>query len=289
MVTPPSSTPPDRARVAIESVRVVAMNTSRRTLTIDDASGTRRTFAVTKDATGTMRRFKAGDEVVLSYRPGQGNTKTVTRIEAIGVGSATPPTAVTAPTPVVTGTTATTTTTTTVTRTPVVTTTTPVVTTQPGGSAPGGIPVPSNMAGVPAQMQPVPNVGAPAPTMNVALPPAAPDALRAQGEVDLQTATTVLALKANEIDRQWYGYKDQCLKGTTPSGVATTTGREWFVLLGAGVQQPSDDACRQRLVEMTRAAEQFDQQMDIARDAARRAEVQPGTMREILQRNRLDR
>jgi hypothetical protein len=285
-VAPPSGA--STARVAIESVRVVAMSPSRGTLTIDDPSGTRRIYAVTKEAAGTMRRFHAGDEVVLSYRPGKGTTRTVTRIEAVGIGSATTPTAVTHPAPVVTGTTATTTTTTTVTRTPVVATA-PVVTTQPATSVPGGMPVPPNMVGGAAQLQPVPNVGAPVSTVNVALPPATRDALPMQAELDLQAASSVLALKANEIDRQWYGYKDMCLNGTTPAGAGTTTGREWFVLLGPAMQQPTDDGCRQRLVEITRAAEQFQQQMDIARDAARRAEVQPGTMREILQRNRLDR
>ena len=151
-------------------------------------------------------------------------------------------------------------------------------------------------------LQPVPNVGPPtSPTLNVALPPAnvgtTPDgataqaeAVRAQSARDFQAATGVLALKANEIDGLWFAFKDLCLGGTTPSGAATTTGREWFVLLGGGtIQPPTDDACRQRLTDLTRAADLFQQQLEVARDAARKADVLPGTIREILQRNRLDR
>jgi len=99
----------------------------------------------------------------------------------------------------------------------------------------------------------------------------------------------VLALKANEIDGLWFAFKNLCLNNTTPSGANTTTGREWFVLLSGGTtQRPSDDACRQRLVDLNRCADLFQQQLTVARDAARKADVAPGTVREILQRNRLD-
>jgi hypothetical protein len=149
----------------------------------------------------------------------------------------------------------------------------------------------------------VPNVGPPtSPTLNVALPPATAgssadaatasqaEAVRAMGARDFQSAVSVLALKANEIDGLWFGFKDLCLGGTAPSGSATETGREWFVLLaGASLKQPTDDACRQRQADLSRAAQQFQGQMDIAIDAARKADVAPGTVREMLQRNRLDR
>jgi hypothetical protein len=294
-VTPTPAATSSRS-TTIESVRVVGVNPAKRTLTIADinAKGGQRVLSVARNAAGSLRQIRAGEDVVLSYRPGG---RIVTRIEPVGV-SAGGVTQVSNVTPVAESSTVTTTTTT---GPPIV-----VVTqsgTPSGPPATGGIPLPSNAPGAPAILQPVPQVGPPSrPGVNVALPPAntgtVPDtataaqaeAIRAQATRDFQAAVSVLALKANEIDSLWFAYKDLCLGGTTPAGATTTTGREWFVLLGGNsIQQPNDDACRQRLADLTRAAELFDQQLDVARDAARRADVLPGTMREILQRNRLDR
>jgi hypothetical protein len=295
-VTPTPATTSSRS-TTIESVRVVGVNPAKRTLTIANANakGGQQVLSVARNAAGSLRQVRAGDEVVLSYRPGG---RVVVRIEPVGV-SAGGVTQVNNVTPAAGSSTVTTTTTTT--GPPVV-----VVTqsgTRSGPPATGGIPLPSNAPGAPAILQPVPNVGPPTnPTVNVALPPATvgtvPDtataaqaeAIRAESARDFQAAVSVLTLKANEIDSLWFAFKDLCLGGTTPAGATTTTGREWFVLLGGNtVQQPGDDACRQRLADLTRAAELFQQQLEVARDAARRADVLPGTIREILQRNRLDR
>jgi hypothetical protein len=279
----------------LESVRVVAVNPSKRSLTVTDGSGARRVLSVEKDAAKSLRQIRAGDDVVLSYRPGKGRTRTVIRIEPVGGGTAGAVTQLGAvPSTVSPGPTVTTTT---------ATTTPPIIVAQTGTPATGGIPLPTNTPGGPAVLQPVPNVGSPTtPTLNVALPPATagtvPDgataaqaeAIRAQGVRDFQAATSVMALKANEIDGLWFAFKDLCQGGTTPSGAATSTGREWFVLLaGNTIQQPSDDACRRRLADLTRAAELFQQQLSVAFDGARKADLAPGTIREILQRNRLDR
>ncbi len=282
----------------IESVRIVALSPATGTLTVTDTSGARHVLSTTVEAARALRGLRVGDDVVLSYRAGKGGARTVVRIEPVGVGTAG-----------------------TVTQVPVVpvsavvvpasgpavvpaTTNVPVVVTQAGVPATGGIPVPPNAPGAPAVLQPVPNVGPPtSPTLNVALQPAnagaasdaasAPqaDAIRAQGARDLQAAAGVMALKANEADNLWFAFKDLCLGGTTPSGAATTTGREWFILLGGGatLPPPKDDACRQRLTDLERCATVFQVQMGVALDAARRADVAPGTVREILQRNRLDR
>lgn len=280
----------------IESVRVVAVNPSKRSLTVTDGSGVRRVLSVEKEAAKTLRQIRAGDDVVLSYKPGKGRTRTVTRIESVGVsasGAVTQVGAVSSAVSPVTGSTTTTTT----------TTTTPIIVTRTGAPATGGIPLPANAPGGPAMLQPVPNVGPPtSPTLNVAMPPntagTAPDgattaeaeAIRAQGVRDLQAATSVLALKANEIDSLWFAFKDLCLGGRTPSGATSSSGREWFVLLdGNTIQAPGDDACRQRLADITRAADLFQQQVSVALDGARKADLSPGTVREILQRNRLDR
>ncbi len=277
----------------IESVRVVGVNPSKRTLTVRDTAGTRHVLSTTTEAARTLRGLRVGDDVVLSYRAGKGNTRMVVRIEPVGVGTSGTVTQVAPVVPVST-----------VVVPPVgpavapaTGPTVPVVVTHAGYPATGGMPVPPNAAGAPAVLQPVPNVGPPtSPTLNVALPPAnagtMPDAAtqaQAQGVRDLQAAAGVLALKANEADNLWYAFKSQCLGGTTPSGANTTTGREWFILMNGGTIPPaSDDACRQRLADLTRCAQLFEEQLAVARDAARKADVPPGTVRDILQRNRID-
>jgi hypothetical protein len=278
----------------IESVRVVAVNPSKRTLTVTDETRARRVVSVTPDVAKSLRQIRVGDDVVLSYRAGKGRTRTVIRIEPVGVSTIGTVSQAGLVTPVTTSNV----TSTTATAAPAV-----LVTQTQTPPATGGIPVPPNMPGAPAVLQPVPNVGPPtSPTLNVALPPATAgtalgpgtaaeaEAIRAQAVRDLQAATSLLCLKANEIDSMWFGFKDVCLGGTTPSGAATTTGREWFVLFGGNtIRQPGDDACRQRLADIARAAELFQQQMSIALDSARKADVAPGVVREVLQRNRLDR
>jgi len=290
----PTAAAPSRS-ATIESVRVVAVNPSKRTLTVTDSAGARRVVSATKEAAKSLRQIRAGDDVVLSYRPGNGRTRTVIRIEPVGVSTGGGVTGVAAVTGVAPPPGSTVTTTTVAANPPVVVQTGPPPVT-------GGIPLPSNAPGAPAVLQPVPNVGPPTrPTLNVALPPAAPagvpenataaqaDAIRAQAVGDFQAATTVLALKANEIDSLWFAFKDLCLGGTTPSGAASTIGREWFILLGGSIPPPGDDACRRRLSDLQRAADLFQQQTDVAVDAARKTDVAPGVIREILQRNRLDR
>jgi hypothetical protein len=288
-----TATSPSRA-TNIESVRIADINPSKRRLAVTDGTGARRVVSVTNDAAKTLRQIRVGDDVVLTYRPGTGRTRMVVRIEPVGVSTGGVVTQLrttsAAVSPVVGSSVATTT-----------TTVVPTVVAPTGTPVTGGMPVPPNYPGGPAVLQPVPNVGPPtSPTLNVALPPAtavpvpetatAAEAIRAQAVRDLGAAASVLALKANEIDNLWYAYKDLCLGGTTPSGAATATGREWFILLGSNtIKQPGDDACRRRLGELTRAAQMFEQQEDAALDAARRTEVAPGTIREILQRNRLDR
>jgi hypothetical protein len=291
---PATAAVPSRS-TTIESVRVVAVNPSKRTLTITDANGKRQVLSAANEAVSALRQIRPGEDVVLSYRAGKGGTRTVVRVEPVGVGTGATATQVIAvPVPVAAAGTVT---------APVPPAVVPVVVPPSGVPASGGIPVPGNTPGGPAQLQPVPNVGPPTSAgLNVALPPAgagtlpndatspAAEVVRAQGVRDLQAAAGVLALKANEADGLWFAYKDQCLGGTTPPGAATTTGREWFVLLGgAAIQQPSDDTCRQRLSDLMRCADLFQQQLGTVLDGARKADVPPGVVRDVLQRNRIDR
>lgn len=273
--TAPAAVAAPARSTTIESVRVVAVNPSKRTLTVADETGARHVLSATDEGAKALRQLRVGDDVVLSYRAGKGNTRTVTRIEPVGVSTGATATQVIA-VPVASGTVT----------PPVAPAVVPVVVPQSGVPTSGGIPMPANVPGGPAQLQPVPNVGPPTSAgLNVALPPVGADTMR-----DLQAAAGVLALKANEADSLWFAYKDQCLGGTAPPGAATTTGREWFILLGgASLPQPSDDACRQRLADLMRCADLFQQQHNTVLDAARKADLPPGVVREILQRNRIDR
>jgi hypothetical protein len=287
----PSAAATGAPSTTIQSVRVVGVDPGRRTLTIANTSkkGGRERLTVARDAWGSLRAVRAGDEVLLSYRPGG---RVVVRIEPVGVSAG----GVTQVSNVITPATSTITTTTT-------TDSTPIVVRQPPVSATGGIPLPTNQPGSAAVLQPVPNVGPPtSPTLNVALPPsgsgtvpdsataAQAEAIRAQALRDFQSASGVLALKANEIDGLWFAFKDLCLGGTTPSGATSSTGREWFILVaGTAMPPPGDDACRQRLADLNRATDLFQQQLANALDPARKADIPPGTIREVLQRNRIDR
>jgi hypothetical protein len=110
-------------------------------------------------------------------------------------------------------------------------------------------------------------------------------AMRAQGEVDLGNAAVALAAAANAIDPVWAGFKSQCLRGFTAERV--TSGREWYLLAQGRILTPTDDACRALYADLTSRAQGFMQQLDIVEDAARKADVLPGRVREVFDRHRL--
>jgi hypothetical protein len=167
-----------------------------------------------------------------------------------------------------------------------------------GGGLPfigGGIGVPSVAGAVSPYASTVPSVPSPTPVFNAVLPPATAKAplsqdevgvLRAYGERDLDAAAMVLAMVANEIDAAWARFKVGCLGGFVPESAPN---REWFLLLDGRVRTPTDDQCRAMYTQLQGLAAGFDQQLGIALDAARRADVLPGRVREILERHRIDR
>jgi hypothetical protein len=166
-----------------------------------------------------------------------------------------------------------------------------------GGGLPfigGGFATPSVGASSPFASN-VPSVPTPGPVMNAVLPPAtakAPlsqeevGAYRAYGERDLDSAAMVLAMVANDIDAAWFRFKMACLGGFIAD---TSPGREWFLLLDDRVRSPNDDQCRAMYTSLQGAAAGWETQLQIATDAARRADVLPGRVREILDRHRIDR
>jgi hypothetical protein len=141
----------------------------------------------------------------------------------------------------------------------------------------------------------VPSIPTPTATYNAVLPPAVAKTplsedevgmMRAWAERDLDSAAMVLASAANEIDGQWFRYKNLCLGGFTPE---TSWGREWFLVLEGRVRTlTTDDQCRQMYTSLLGAATGWEQQLGIVLDAARRADVLPGRIRETLARHRID-
>jgi hypothetical protein len=158
-----------------------------------------------------------------------------------------------------------------------------------GVAVPGIIPPGSPYAST------VPSIPSPTAMFNPVLPAAVAKApvgnedvgvLRAYGERDLDAAAVVLAAYANEIDGHWFRFVNGCLAGFIPGSSA---GRQWFLLLDGRVPTPTDDSCRSQYTSILGTATGWEQQLAIALDAARRVDVLPGRIREILDRHRIDR
>jgi hypothetical protein len=141
----------------------------------------------------------------------------------------------------------------------------------------------------------LPSVSSAAPVYAAVLPPAVAKApfneeevglMRAYGERDLDAAAVVLAAAANQVDVIWAGYKNTCLGGFIPE---SSPSREWFLALDGRVRTSTDDQCRSMLSSLISMATAWEDQLGIALDAARHADVLPGRIRETLQRHRIDR
>jgi hypothetical protein len=166
------------------------------------------------------------------------------------------------------------------------TTTGPVVGT--GGVVVGGGPTSPLVSNVPS----VPNA---APVVAAVLPPAVAKAPqnasevgvnREQGVRDLDAAAVAMAGAAADIDVAWARFKGQCLGGFTVTAKAGS-GREWYALAADQVRTPNDDACRATYADLVSRAKGFVAQLDTVEDAARKADVMPGTVREVFERHHL--
>ena len=159
----------------------------------------------------------------------------------------------------------------------------------------GGVTVASGVGASSPFANTVPSIPSPTPVLNAVLPPAvakAPlsneevGAMRVYGERDLDNAAVVLAAYANEIDGVWARYLNGCLGGFTSE---STTGRQWFLVLDGRVRTPNDDACRSTYTSLVSMATGWETQLGVVVDAARKADVLPGRIRETLDRHRIDR
>jgi hypothetical protein len=140
---------------------------------------------------------------------------------------------------------------------------------------------------------PIPSVPRKPVAIDVVVPPpvlppgteATSDAERARAARDFDVAVSVLAVKANALDRRWEGLRQLCPAGATPSSGEP---RGWVRVLRGDEPRPADDACRKGLAEFSDLATQLQQQLTGVEATARRAGVLPGRLRESLARVNLD-
>jgi hypothetical protein len=286
------------------NARFVRFDADRSLLTVETAGGRQRTFPVSGGVTSSLGRMRAGEGLSLNFQVIPGSARMPATVgQATLTGGATavmsvsnvqtlPPgfvqrgpntfattgtvsslaTAPVAPAPVVTATLS----------QPAFVTPAPVVAT--------GILNPAS-----PYTQTVPSLPGPTTTLNPVLPPAAAreplsedevGLMRSLAERDLDAAAVVLAGYANEIDAQWFRFKNLCMAGTVPP---SSESREWFLLLDGRLLPPSDDQCRTMAMNIEGLGSGWEQQLGITLDAARRADLLPGRIRQTLSRHRIDR
>jgi S1-C subfamily serine protease len=130
--------------------------------------------------------------------------------------------------------------------------------------------------------------GTPISTLNEAMSgrsSTGPDASRDPATKSYADAITALASRADALDERWRAFKRICYQGA----VAATPGREWFAIWDPHAMQGSvAQGCGSAFADIQRAAETIRDAVLTAGEAARQANVYPGSRREILQRGRLD-
>jgi hypothetical protein len=110
------------------------------------------------------------------------------------------------------------------------------------------------------------------------------DGLRARGARDFEAAVTRLAADARSVDAAWARYKTSC-----PSEATADDGsREWFAVWEGVAVSDADPSCTSLFDEIERLGAPMKAGMLAAHEAARRAWVLPGTMRDIRRRHAMD-
>lgn len=111
------------------------------------------------------------------------------------------------------------------------------------------------------------------------------DRRQQQGEEQLRANIGQLARGAIDIDGGWKRYRDQCFKSPIPGNYD----REWFAMLAPrGMPKDAAAGCTSYYADMDNSVKQFRTLMQRTLDDARRANVLPGTVRDLLRTNRLD-
>jgi S1-C subfamily serine protease len=111
------------------------------------------------------------------------------------------------------------------------------------------------------------------------------DRQQQQGDEQLRARIGQLAQAAANIDAGWKRYRDQCFKSPIPGNYD----RPWFALLvPRAMPNDAGAGCPSYYADMTSSVTQFRTLMQRAIADARRANVLPGTARDLLRSNRLE-
>jgi S1-C subfamily serine protease len=115
--------------------------------------------------------------------------------------------------------------------------------------------------------------------------PSAADQARLNGGQIFEKTTAELAQRASALDARWRNFKGGCYQGR----VVGAFDREWFALFDQRAMQGAvAPGCTGSFAELQRDAQEIRQAVIAADDAARRADVYPGTRRDSLRRSHLD-
>ena len=121
--------------------------------------------------------------------------------------------------------------------------------------------------------------------MNAQSSSSEPDSRRAQGAQAYQQAMTNIARRADQLDGHWNTFKRSCYEGR----VVGAFDREWFALWEPRAMQGAvAPGCNAIFTDVRRIADEIRTAVVAAEEAARQADVYPGTRRDVLRSTRLD-
>ena len=111
------------------------------------------------------------------------------------------------------------------------------------------------------------------------------DQVRRSGEAQIERALQMLSQRADQVDAQWRQLRDSCPL-TVQAGDAQ---RDWFTARDqAPTFQATNVSCAGHFSDLKNYIMQFGAAMSQVGEAARKAGVYPGTLRELRRRYRLD-
>jgi len=120
---------------------------------------------------------------------------------------------------------------------------------------------------------------------NLSPPGSEAENARAQGQRVFEATLDDYVRIAASFDVEWRRFKDQCYGGT----IVGVFDHEWFAVLASGAMPgPVALACGPYATEFKNSAQKFQNDLRSAADAARRAGVDPGPIRDALRSRRLD-
>ena len=144
-----------------------------------------------------------------------------------------------------------------------------------------GGPVPPQPVAAPAVLAPVTSAPAAAPVRDEA---STVDGVRERGARDFEAAVTRFAAEARVVDSVYARYRAAC-----PTTSASEDGsRPWFDLWNGTAVSESGSACAPMLDEISRLGAPIRAGMLAAHEAARKAWVLPGTIRDIRRRHSME-